>query len=336
LEWIEETISSVRLLQPQVEAQIEKGRDFAVLRATLVRLDKLLTDITEHHPDLVPDGMTARLDVIFSGPTDILADLRVALRKLDAVDRPDAEPPTPLMRELGRLQHDLLVALGTVIDWFMRRAPDSEHLASHFRDFASLQGLEAARSAQAESSALLADARRAADAVREVAGETSDTVLGEAFDTYARSERRAAEILRAAAIFVALAVVVGAAFVVLEGDFENLTVAEELGRVALTIPLAALAAYLARESSRHRRVARWARSIHVQLKTIDAYCESIDDSSLRASLRHEFGRRIFLSGEGPVDGDPDRSPDAPSVVGETGNLIQQITELARTASPGQR
>lgn len=184
--------------------------------------------------------------------------------------------------------------------------------------------------------ALVAEARGARDEVRRVlddtqraAGVVGETVLATHFASYAQAQRRIANLLRAASIAALLAITAIAAVLLFGGVSDNLTTAEELARLTVALPLAALAAYLGRESSHHRAASQWASELELQLLTIDAYCEPLADET-RMQLRTDFGRRVFLT-TGAVPGEHiEMSPSVASDV--TGLLQRAITSLRASNS----
>jgi hypothetical protein len=65
-----------------------------------------------------------------------------------------------------------------------------------------------------------------------------------------------------------------------------------IGHLLVALPLLALAAYCARESSRYRENSRWSGRLAVQLKSISAYCDRLDDDD-RRKLLTSFGLYVF-------------------------------------------
>jgi hypothetical protein len=67
---------------------------------------------------------------------------------------------------------------------------------------------------------------------------------------------------------------------------------ETIGRLAASLPLFAIAGYAARVAKQNRQNSHWAKTMAIQLRTISAYSESLNEKS-RNALRLEFGRRVF-------------------------------------------
>lgn len=167
----------------------------------------------------------------------------------------------------------------------------------------------------------------ALETVRAAAGATSETVLGQAFREYGERQNRVADRLRAGTIILVAAITAFVGFLAFAEDVGVVQAASSAGRLALVLPPTALAAYLGRESARHRAAAAWAAVLEVQLRSIDAYCQTLADDELeRLALRAAFGRRVFLS-EGPSP--PDLKGTAPSTAGDAGDMLGQALELVR-------
>jgi hypothetical protein len=94
-----------------------------------------------------------------------------------------------------------------------------------------------------------------------------------------------------------------------------------------------LAIYLARQSSYHRSHAAWARSLEVQLDTLEAYIAPLDDVD-KSKLRAEFGRRVF--GAHTYDNAEDETVAALPQVGELlDELSQLVAKLGEVVKPGR-
>jgi hypothetical protein len=184
----------------------------------------------------------------------------------------------------------------------------------------------------AQATRLVAEARGARDEVQRVldttqraAGAVGEGELALAFGGYAERERRVADVLRAVCALALLGITVLAAVLLFGRSGDGPTVSEELAHLAVGVPIAALAAYLGRESTRHRAAARWAHELELQLRTLNAYCEPLDGDA-RMQLRTDFGRRVFLTDGAP----PARVDEAgPSAAGDATNLLQQALTLLR-------
>jgi hypothetical protein len=181
--------------------------------------------------------------------------------------------------------------------------------------------------------ALLAETQGARNVAVQAAGATGETALASHFGRYSKQERGSADRLRAASVVVLIATAALAAILLSLTDTSDSSIGEELAKLSLTLPLAALAGYLAREASHHRSSAQWAAEVEVQLKTVDAYTTPLPDT-LRDELRAGLGRRVFGS---PGSADPtDRSElarrDAPA---DATALLDKIAALVGSSNAGR-
>jgi hypothetical protein len=172
------------------------------------------------------------------------------------------------------------------------------------------------------------EAKRVLSDTRRAAGVTGESSLAQHFGEYARAEGWQANVLRIACVLTLLSIV--AVAVVLLGDkhASELNTPHELARLAITVPLAVLAAYLGREATRHRRVARRAREMEIQLQTVDAFTHPLPDE-LRDKLRTELGQQVFAPP--PVDHE-DEKATGPSVVTDASTLIESVADLLKAAA----
>ncbi|MCM3485367.1 hypothetical protein [Kocuria rosea] len=162
------------------------------------------------------------------------------------------------------------------------------------------------------------------DLYQEVTAEAGASELSKDFEEYATKEAKSASFWTWGSI-LGLLFTAGAAYWLLLFDDGAFSVAD-LGRLAVTLPLAAAAVYAARVGGHHRQSAQWAHSTAVQLKTIRAYSDSLSDD-LKNSLRHEFGMRAFGS---PTSNNEVAVPPAATTDAEA--LVQRLTDLVRTVA----
>ncbi|WP_036507371.1 hypothetical protein [Nocardioides sp. URHA0020] len=131
-------------------------------------------------------------------------------------------------------------------------------------------------------------ALRAAGIAREAASGAGTGQLAEWFDKFATSRRHGSWLWFAIAASVIAATV--AALVFHHPDEPDWQ--QALSSVAYSLPLFALAAFAAKESSRARTTQLWAASLTVQLRTLEAYAEILEPSS-RAELYARFSEHVF-------------------------------------------
>ena len=128
-------------------------------------------------------------------------------------------------------------------------------------------------------------------------GRNAARSLGNEYDEHAKKEARTADVLR---WWVAgLALVIAGAALWFNYAVTEKTLLLELARLSVTIPLGLLALYLAKESARHREVARWSRELAIALHTVDSYIVTSPKTHGHA-LRQALGMRIFGTAPDPV------------------------------------
>lgn len=161
----------------------------------------------------------------------------------------------------------------------------------------------------------------ARDAAQAAAGQTADAALSTHFAADASSDGKTAAGLSigslvslVAAFWVGLTVI---------GDLENVGLATELAKLALTLPLLAISAYLGRLSTHYRESARWAKTAAVQLKTIDAFTHGVAEVANRDEMKLMLGKRIFSDPEFGNDG---KNPDVEDLVA----LVEAIGNAVKT------
>ncbi len=162
------------------------------------------------------------------------------------------------------------------------------------------------------------DAKRAeaqAERDRLDAAVAAQAVLAEKFETIALAEKRLASTFRLTAVatvlFIPLLIVVSSTYV---DNWQDRSVLA----LGISVPFFAVAGYLTREASQHRRVARWASTIDVQLRTLEGFIKVLTTDELRDKLLSEFGTRVF----GPM-------PDPTSSGGDSTELVTALTVLER-------
>lgn len=123
----------------------------------------------------------------------------------------------------------------------------------------------------------------------ESVGATAQSELAKGFAQYASRQMHTSLVwLAGAAAFTPATVIV--AFRLLQSG--ELAWQALVGHLLVALPLLAFAAYCARESSRHREASRWAGRLAVQLKSVSAYCNRLDDDD-RRKLLTAFGHYVF-------------------------------------------
>ncbi|WP_125787302.1 hypothetical protein [Amycolatopsis sp. WAC 01375] len=127
------------------------------------------------------------------------------------------------------------------------------------------------------------------DASRKAAGQVAENSLSLHFKKVTDRERTIANKFRW--IAVGLLALTGVANFYLTKVSPGVTAAI-FDRLLFSVPALLLAAYFARESSKHRHVSHDAEQVEVRLLTIDAYVASLEQEA-QDELRAEFGKQIF-------------------------------------------
>ena len=165
----------------------------------------------------------------------------------------------------------------------IRTRRGTEILASLRINLANVAALDVLSDAAAVSQAKTAQ--------QEAAGDVAESELAKEFAVYGNWQDRTGYIWLAAAVVLFAATVAIATIVLKQVDqaFNWYSLAAHL---LIALPCLGLGAYCARESSRHRELAQWARRLAVQLKSVGAYTARLDDAA-RLALLAQFGSYVF-------------------------------------------
>ena len=161
---------------------------------------------------------------------------------------------------------------------------------------------------------------RVRDATKKVAGEVGADSFGAEYEQYANRETQVADRLRWSVAFLLVTVVACAvAFAVWMDDVSLRT---EVIRLSVTIPLAVLAGYLARESAKHRAAARGARDLAIAMHTLPTYTEPLDE--IGRDLRRVLGMRAF-----GVPGYQLPTKEGDGLYADPAKLLERLEEIVR-------
>lgn len=161
-------------------------------------------------------------------------------------------------------------------------------------------------------------AESAAEKAQESAGITGGSSLSSHFETYAKSERIAAEVFRGLAM---LGVVGAFLAAVLFGEISSNDWTHLTYRIATVAAAGTLAAYFARQAGQHRRIYNWAQSLSVQLKSFPAFIQPIPETE-RFEVYQAFARRVLSA-------PPEKGAGASEDSVGAAQLIDLVTALAR-------
>ena len=312
-------LSELTALQRHVQ-QLPASEPVRRLLRTVELGTAFLSDINAANEGELPHDAALHLIRARVEIEELLRRIRVVALAIQDGAPLDAEREAQLDRFADSLYSALNELLEQVRYGVMADGPDTTSHAAwpvieRHRDIFEARSLaDQARGARNE-------AVQAQEGAQRAAGIVGSTSLGDHFAKYARRERRAADLLRNATIAI-LFVVTAIAAVVISGTSSESATGEELAKLSLTLPLAALAAYLGREASRHREAAQWASELEVQLLTLEAYTEPLSDA-LREQLRAELGRRVFTSQVHSVA----RSTNTPSTASDGAALVRSLADV---------
>ncbi|MCE4026962.1 hypothetical protein LXM50_13365 [Microbacterium sp. Au-Mic1] len=249
-----------------------------------------------------------------------------------------AVAPVAIYRAAEAILDDLQVAMergprGSLLDWCdgARRVieagiaalPEGAGRVQLLNEELTLRSrvLDAAAELRSQRAAKYLDqARKASEAASDAAGVTGNVSLSEYFASYAKSERMAAEWFRGATIIgiIATAVAVSLLPHPNAGDWAGIVY-----RLAILGALGALFAYLAKQAGQHRRVANWAKSIEVQLKSFRAFVEGAPEDEHGAIYR-AFANRV-------LGNPPEKAKDSSDDTLPASQVIDLLTTIAKKA-----
>jgi hypothetical protein len=165
------------------------------------------------------------------------------------------------------------------------------------------------------------EAEAARDAAQQAAGQTADATLSGSFAGDAKKDGLVAGALSAGSIVSLFgSFVVGFRII---GDAQTIEWSTEIAKLALTLPLFAVSAYLGRLSTHYREAGRWAKTASVQLKTVDAFAQGFADVTKRDEIRFALGTRIYGDpGFGAQPKNPDVE-DVTSIIDSVANVVKR-------------
>lgn len=180
--------------------------------------------------------------------------------------------------------------------------------------------LVAARTFLSRAERAASSAEGAADAAKRSAGVVAEASLGAEFAGLARAENRVAQQLRGVVVLLLVALV---AFGLVENWLAPFDWDDVPGHLGVAAPVGVLVAYLARLSAGHLRVARWARTLAVQLHSVDGYVERMEPKDA-STLRAQLGGRAYIGS--PPETTSDEGVAAPTA--EIASLAQSMADIA--------
>jgi hypothetical protein len=184
---------------------------------------------------------------------------------------------------------------------------ERDAISAIFERFSSLNSALGAVTDRTAARSAAEEAREAAEASKVAAGIAADNTLGDHYSDIAIEELKSAKRFRVAAIggFVLSVCMAGyIAFAIISDHDEG--IGSQLFKLAVTLPILAVAFYLAHEANSHRMVARRAKEVEIRLKTLEAFLAPLEVDQ-RTILRAKVGESI-LSGPLALSIGTDKQP----------------------------
>jgi hypothetical protein len=206
------------------------------------------------------------------------------------------------LETLVSMRHQLMWELRQIVEELETRVPDGDasFLASVRVDLAEVAALGVLRDAAAVSEAKTAQ--------QEAAGDVAESELAKWFAAYEERQNREGYLWFGGAVLLIAATVI-VAFMVLGHTGQAFDWVSLASHLLIALPCLGLGAYCARESSRHRELAQWARRLAVQLKSVSAYTARLENGP-RMTLLAQFGTYVF--GHHPMGKDDNQVQPIPA------------------------
>ncbi|KOV87186.1 hypothetical protein [Nocardia sp. NRRL S-836] len=235
-----------------------------------------------------PISTAVRADEAFAGRfAAIHATVKDFGACLMAIDRAGASPSRDkLVDDLTALSIRLRQQLSDAVDAFVAVV---DAVRADPADQANAQRVATDLRQQLKTRELLQEAEDARDELRKVTGDVGAGELGTHYAGYADVEAKRADQLRWGV--AGLLGLVAAGAVALSLWHPELSYSTALVRLSATVPIGVLAAYLARESGKHRQNAKNARDLAIAMHTLPSYVEPLPENG--AELRMALGKRVF-------------------------------------------
>ncbi|MFT2707236.1 hypothetical protein [Clavibacter zhangzhiyongii] len=189
-------------------------------------------------------------------------------------------------------------------------------------DIQSVATSQTADKVAARGEEILEDLSTYEEIARKSSGRVGGEGLATYFRTYAGEQKLAADAFRILTLgLIGLAAVL--AFSLPHDPADGWTGA--IARVSVVAAVGGLAAYTGRQSGQHRKLADWARTLQVQLLSLEAFIGPIDDQQSRNDIYSAFARRVLGA---PPAGSKNES-DPPEI--NSSQIIDIISAFARKA-----
>ncbi|MFI5911568.1 hypothetical protein [Dactylosporangium sp. NPDC051541] len=162
--------------------------------------------------------------------------------------------------------------------------------------------VQEAREAVASAQEAASTAREAASHAQVAAGMTGGTTLASHYERHAAAERWW-NIGWSVLLIALVGATVALAWFLVRGSSVDALSSREVGRLSLAVPLLLLAAYASRQARFHRDSASKSALIAVQLRTILAFGDALDQGR-RSEIPFAFGVSLFSESGRPISSEP--------------------------------
>ena len=253
---------------------------------------------------------------------------------------------TELEEEVGRLREELNQVLNAARD----QANQQQNTFSSAQDqrqeaFSKLleakrteatEAVEAIETSSAEKADRLTEvqqghvsaAQAAKERVEEILGIVSEEALVGAYSKNAAEEKEQADRWRWIAIALVLASVAIGVWIVASSADDGTDWDQFAAKTVLALPIAAAAAYAAKQSGEHRHVQREGEHMALQLAALGPYLNDLAGPDSRDELLSDIARKIF--GQPRRDGGAGSdSGDAPTTISQMTSFIEELGKLQR-------
>ncbi|SNB59430.1 hypothetical protein SAMN04487880_3634 [Marinobacter sp. es.042] len=119
-----------------------------------------------------------------------------------------------------------------------------------------------------------------------------DTISG-SYQQSAAAERKVANVLRGLSLFFMILMTVVMGITMWESVNDTITIQDSIFRIAIVMILSIPAAYLAKESSRHRMLETNHHRVSLELKSVDPYLSSLPEEK-RNEIKERLANKIFM------------------------------------------
>jgi hypothetical protein len=123
---------------------------------------------------------------------------------------------------------------------------------------------------------------------------TGSAALEEFFSAHAVAQQKRADLLQGGVVVALIVIAALAVWILFLSPFDSDTLGRAFARLSTAVPLAVLAGYLGRESSRHRNTAARSGELGAHFSNLDSYVMELSEDD-RRRYRYELGQKAFIA-----------------------------------------